>query len=235
MRTPTNRMCLALLCAVGLASGSAQSLIAADFNAESEGWNVALLNDAAAQGNLTDGDYCLDITNGGPDVWSVQLGYAGSASSPVKPIPCRFDAYASRPRGLRVAVGKVDSADNAYAETLDLTTDKQTFTDTFTAEDAVDAADLTFFSGGERGEANPAATVCFDNVSLGAGAVQTGENLLQNSGFDEGDANWSLGADAPAEASGEVVDGAYCALVSRCRGKPLERRATSSRAERRER
>ena len=48
---------------------------------------------------------------------------------------------------------------------------------------------------------------------LSAGAVQVGENLFQNPNFDEDDANWSLGADAPAEAEGGVTDGAYCAEV----------------------
>ena len=195
-------------------SGLAQSLVTSDFESQADGWNVNLLNDAAAQGSVTDGEYCLDIASGGPDVWSVQLGVAGFGLESGQTYTLTFDAYASRERGLRVAVGAVDSADNAYSETLDLTPETQTFSDTFIAEDSAAEADLTFFTGGKRGEANPAATVCFDNVSLSAGAVQLGENLFQNPDFDEGDANWSLGIDAPAEASGEVVDGAYCSVVN---------------------
>ena len=191
-----------------------ENLVSGDFETQAEGWNVNLLNDAAAQGSLTNGEYCLDITNGGPDVWSVQLETGGFGLESGQTYTLSFDAYASRERGLRAAVGAAGSSENAYSESLDLTTAKQTFTGTFTAEDGAEDADLTFYSGGKRGEENPAATVCFDNVSLSAGAAQVGENLLQNSGFDEGNASWSLGADAPAEASGEVTDGAYCAAIN---------------------
>ncbi len=205
------RWLLALCCFV-LPYGFAQeAVVSSDFEVQAEGWNVALLNDAAAQGGVTDGEYCLDIENGGPDVWSVQFGYAGFGLEPGQTYTLSFDAYASKGRGLRATVGAAGSSDNAYSETLDLTTDKQTFTDTFTAEEGAAKADLTFFSGGKRGEEHRAARVCFDNVSLSAGAVQVGENLFQNPSFSEGDANWSLGADAPAQVSGEITDGAYCA------------------------
>ena len=204
-----------LCCLFILPHGLAQEdAVSSDFETQAEGWNVTLLNDAAAQGSATNGEYCLDVTNGGPDVWSVQLEHGGFGLESGQTYTLSFDAYASRERGLRVAVGAVDSSDNAYGESLDLTTDKQTFTNTFTAEDGAAEADLTFYSGGKRGEEHRAATVCFDNVSLSAGAVEVGENLLQNPGFGEGDAGWSLGADAPAEASGDVSDGAYCAAVN---------------------
>ena len=204
-----------LCCLFILSNGLAQEgLVSSDFESQAEGWNINLLNDAAAQGNVVDGEYCLDVTNGGPDVWSVQLGLGGFGLESGQTYTLSFDAYASRERGLRATVGAAGSSENAYSESLALTTEKQTFTDTFTAEEGAAEADLTFFSGGKRGEENPAATVCFDNVSLSAGAVEMGENLFQNPGFDEGDAAWSLGAYAPAEASGEVRDGAYCTVVN---------------------
>ena len=209
------RWLLASLCCLFIAPyGLAQeSVVSSDFGGQAEGWDVTLLNDAAAQGSVTGGEYCLGVTNGGPDVWSVQLGRGGFGLEPGQTYTLSFDAYASRERALRATVGAAGSSENAYSESLDLTTDKQTFTNTFTAEEGAAEADLTFYSGGKRGEEDPAATVCFDNVSLSAGAVQVGENLLQNPGFGEGDANWSFGADAPAEASGEVTDGAYCAAI----------------------
>ena len=203
-----------LLCCLSLSAGLAQeSLVSGTFAGQAESWNVALLNDAAAQGGVTAGEYCLDIENGGPDVWSVQLLAGGFGLTEGETYTLSFDAYASLERSLRVSVGKVGTAENAYSELLDLTTNKQTFTDTFTAESGAAEADITFFTGTKRGEENPAATVCFDNVSLSAGAVQVGENLFDNPTFDDGDAGWSLGADEPARASSEISGGAYCAAV----------------------
>jgi hypothetical protein len=95
-----------------------------------------------------------------------------------------------------------------------VTTEKQTFTYSVRmSQPDEENAKLSLFLGGALSEGEENVEVCFENISWSSGLKSA--ELIANGDFSaEEIAPWKLNTSDGGEATGELVDGAYCVTVA---------------------
>lgn len=154
----------------------------ADFFDADSNWNLNTLSSAQAVGSVIDGEYKVSISNGGNNVWDINLGQSGINIVNGQEYTVLFDAYAAAPRTISVLIGKNSSPWTVYhgPQIFSLTPIKQTFTYSFIMNDPTDnQARFGFDIGGSVIDVN------FDNirVSFGAPTVNLSEILTMPQSF----------------------------------------------------
>ena len=135
------------------------------FDADSN-WNFVTLSFAQANSSVIDGENKVSITNGGNEVWEVHLGQEGINVEQGKKYTVTFDAYAEDSRDISVLVGKNSEPWTVYhnPQTFTLSTEKQTFSYSFTMNDPSDNQARFGFDIGKS-----TIDLYFDNVHVSSG------------------------------------------------------------------
>lgn len=138
----------------------------ADFSDGDSDWIFNSFSTAVAQGSVKDGEYAVDITNGGVNAWDVHIGQTGFHIEKDKEYTVSFDAYASAPRNIFPLVGKNSEPWTVYSgdETVSLSTHRKTYTIAFTMTEPTDSQARLGFDIGASSE-----DVFLDNVFLSQG------------------------------------------------------------------
>jgi len=139
-----------------------------DFSAGTTGWTPFTMNGAIASLAVTDGALRVAVTQGGSNMYSVQVSAAAGINlENGKTYLFSFDAHASSTKTIRASVDEGrdrdgDGTGTIYTQSLHeltLTTSAQTFTSSFTMTETNRAAGVSFFVGG-------AGDVYIDNISV---------------------------------------------------------------------
>ncbi len=134
-----------------------------DFIENDEGWGLVTLSGAEAAGSVEEGEYIIRIMNSGANPWDIYFGQNGLVIESGFEYRVSFDAYSDTPRQITALVGKDAEPWTVYSgeQLIPLTTEKQTYSYSFTmTEPADNGARLGFDIGGD------ANTVYFDNIQL---------------------------------------------------------------------
>jgi hypothetical protein len=188
------------------------------------GWEVILGDGAKGVAKVNDSEYCFNILNGGPSLWSTRLQQNGFNLEGGQPYLLSFEAYANEPRTVTVDVGQHYEPWTARAmQSFVLQKEKQTYLMPFvanTTEDPISYVD--FLMGGELATNSP-FQICFDNVTLQKGTLSSPHladvnqgSILANPHLDEAQSSvWKVWAapDTGAQIIGEIKNGEYCVYV----------------------
>jgi len=151
---------------IGPQTSNTNQVINADFSAGLDSWNTNTFLPADASFAVENGELKVTIRNGGVNTWDVHVGQAGVSIENGKGYTLSFDAYASTSRDIFAFVGKNADPWTVYSgnDLVRLSNKKQTYTLTFTMQDATDiAARFGFDIGGAISD------VYIDNVFLSTG------------------------------------------------------------------
>ncbi len=134
------------------------------------GWSqLAAYEGAAATGQIVNGEYVVNITNGGSEAWHVQLTQNDIKLEQGKTYTFSFAARASATKEIFVKVGQNGGTYLQYAgKTLEVTTTLAVTSITFTMTDATDSGARIEFNIGKS-----TTTLYLDNVSLHEGTEST--------------------------------------------------------------
>jgi beta-glucanase (GH16 family) len=138
-------------------------IINGDFFEGDAAWILNTWSTAQATGSVEQGEYAVDIHQGGNNAWDVHLGQTGLLIEKGKKYTVSFDAYAAVPRQISALVSKNTEPWTVYSgnQSIALTTSRQTYTYTFTMNQPTDPqARLGFDIGASS------INVYFDNVLL---------------------------------------------------------------------
>lgn len=206
------------------------------FDAGTSGYEVYVDSAAKAKvgvDSLTEKNaLAIDVEDTGADDWRVQVKQNNVKLEKGKWYTLTYKARASKERKIRVIMqGLEDRGWSVYSDdskgTVDLTTEYQTFTQTFQmrAEDDPKAF-LSICAGAVNGkQITENHSVYVDDISLveapapapgtAAPEVEAGVNQLKNADFANGTENWDGFGDlgSPAEGSVAAVDGAIVADI----------------------
>ncbi|MFL6120710.1 glycoside hydrolase family 9 protein [Actinophytocola sp.] len=126
---------------------------------------------AGTAGHVAGGEFCVDVTGGTTNGWEALVGQNGVPYEAGQSYTLRFDARATTPQPIAAVAGEAVEPFRQVAKLdANLTTERQTFTFTFTSSLDFPAAgngQLTFWLGGQSFD----NTVCVDNVSLVGGVL----------------------------------------------------------------
>ena len=127
-------------------------------------WFTTAHESATASVAGTGGEACVEIADGGSELWDVAFGYAGFPLTEDQAYNLRFDAHADKPIYFRSLVGNARSPfTESFARIDTLSSEPRTFFYPFEGrEDSTDSR-LTFFIGGS---VDAPYRVCFDNIIL---------------------------------------------------------------------
>jgi beta-glucanase (GH16 family) len=134
-----------------------------DFSNGDTGWKLSTLWPAQATSAVKNGEYIVSISNGGVNVWDINVGQTGLLIEKGRLYVVSFDAYAAAPRQISALVGRNSSPWTVYSgsQIISLTTTKTTYTYSFIMDYPTDTqARLGFDIGGSS------IGVVFDNVML---------------------------------------------------------------------
>jgi len=141
-------------------------VVNADFSAGLDGWITNTLYPADAGFDVENGKLKVTIRNGGANTWDVHVGQAGVSIENGKEYTLSFDVYASSSRDIFAFVGKNTDPWTVYSgnDHVRLSNKRQTYTLTFTMQNATDIAARFGFDIGAA-----ASEVYIDNVFLSTG------------------------------------------------------------------
>lgn len=129
-----------------------------DFSAGQNGWWTA----GAVKVDVSGGELCAAITNGGTNPWDVIVGQNGAPITAGQTYTITFDARASTNAKLNVRVQQEASPYTAYfSKDVSLTTEMRSYQYTFVSSHTDPAASFQFQIGGQG-----TPTICVDNVVL---------------------------------------------------------------------
>ncbi|MEJ2614354.1 MAG: carbohydrate binding domain-containing protein [Ignavibacteriaceae bacterium] len=150
-------------------------LLNGDFSDETNHWLLGKNSSASASGSVQNGEYKVQIDNGGTLSWHVQLIQVGLLIENGKTYEVSFDAYAEAARQIIPYVAMNDSPWTTYGgyQTVTLSTTKQTFTYSFTMNHPTDVDARIVFDVG-----NSNVNIYFDNIVLIEGTPKSVEELL---------------------------------------------------------
>ncbi|MBP7053558.1 MAG: carbohydrate binding domain-containing protein [Phycisphaerae bacterium] len=134
-----------------------------DFSEGDTGWTFSTLWPAQATATVRAGEYAVSISQGGANVWDINVGQAGLLIEQGKRYTVSFDAYAAAPRTISPLVGRNSSPWTVYSgsQVFTLTATKRTYTYSFLMNYPTDnQARLGFDIGGSS------IDVVFDNITL---------------------------------------------------------------------
>ena len=150
---------------------NSNQIINADFSDGDNGWIFNSFSQAQATGQVQNGEYAVNITNGGSNLWDIHLGQANVTCENGKEYTVSFDAYADEPRTISALVGKNSDPWTVYSgdQIINLTTEKTTFTYTFVMNELSDTQARLGFDLGTS-----TIDLYFDNILLSKGVIPTG-------------------------------------------------------------
>jgi endoglucanase len=126
---------------------------------------------AGTLGHVAGGEFCVDVTGGTANGWEALVGQNGVPYEAGQSYTLTFDARATTPQLISAVAGEAVEPFRQIARLdANLTTERQTFTFTFTSSLDFPAAgngQLTFWLGGQSFN----NTVCVDNVSVTGGVL----------------------------------------------------------------
>ncbi|NLP04142.1 MAG: T9SS type A sorting domain-containing protein [Fibrobacter sp.] len=134
-----------------------------DFSSGTANWTLNTWS-GSATGGVTGGEYRISISSTATNNHDIQIVQPGIYLEKGKSYKVTFDAYASSERSIEVNVEMANSPWTSYLPELkqfNLTTEKQTFSFTFTMENTTDVNGRLGFNMG-----NSTPTVYIDNVSV---------------------------------------------------------------------
>ena len=140
-----------------------------------EGWASYFLETAQGEAELREGELCLDITDGGSDVWQIQVVQSELGLEVGTTYTTRFDAKADQSLQMRVLLEEEGDDYTALAgETFELTDALTSYEFTGTVEEAADSNRIILSTGGDLVSTTP-VTLCLDNIEVRAQAASTDE------------------------------------------------------------
>jgi beta-glucanase (GH16 family) len=134
-----------------------------EFSEGNTGWTFSTLWPAQATATVRSGEYAVSISQGGVNVWDINVGQAGLLIEQGRRYTVSFEAYAAAPRQISALIGRNSSPWTVYSgsQIFTLTTTKRTYTYSFLMNHATDnQARLGFDIGGSL------INVVFDNITL---------------------------------------------------------------------
>ncbi|MFW5960123.1 MAG: carbohydrate binding domain-containing protein, partial [Chitinivibrionales bacterium] len=134
-----------------------------DFSSDSDDWTLNVW-DGDASGSVVDGEYEISIESIGSENHQIQLVQPGLFLENGKTYQVSFDAYAESERELGVNVEMADDPWDSYIpefEYFELTTEKESYSFTFTMEDSTDVNGRLSFNAGSSVE-----DLYIDNVAV---------------------------------------------------------------------
>jgi beta-glucanase (GH16 family) len=182
------------------------------FDADAAGWTSYFHDAAGVAGSVAaeDGEMKVEVSRSGPDSWNAQIDYENATIEQNKSYRLSFDARASISRSIQVVVEHKGGDYQKYLEprTVQLTSQMQSFSYTFSSSSATDAgAHVNFLLGRIDAEIGSPHSVWFDNVSLVEVPAASSEGRsLQNGHFDENMEYWKTYLSDGAETSGFSID-----------------------------
>lgn len=158
-------------------------------------WIFMTQQNGEAEAAIADKTATIKTTNAGEVDYSIQLVQGNLPMKKNAGYTLSFDAKASEARSMKVAIQGPDQGWIAYMDgkTVDLTTEKQTFTYDFTVRADSDPNARLDFNMGAFGStadieiSNVVLIKTSDNVPEGAKTVRADGNYIYNGEFDEGD------------------------------------------------
>lgn len=134
-----------------------------DFSgSELDPWVLNAWNDAVATSSVSNGEITVNISTLGENVYDIQLVQRNVPLETGKDYRLTFDASAAAARDMDIIIQMPDDPYTTYAsETIDLTTEKQSFSIDFTMESETDLDSRVGFNFG-----NSTENVTIDNVRL---------------------------------------------------------------------
>ncbi len=144
-----------------------------DFSSDASDWTLNTWNESDASGSVQDGEYVFTINTLGENNYDVQLIQAGVYLEQGTTYKVSFDAYAASARSLDVDLQMpVDPwtgfLPDGEPESFDLTTEKQTYSFTFTMEaETYEDGRLCINVGGST------ETVYIDNITVEENSTST--------------------------------------------------------------
>jgi hypothetical protein len=191
----------------------ANKLTNGTFDGGVNGWSSYFADFDGVTGGLSaaDGELKASLNQSGSQNWSAQVMQNGLALEQGKSYRLTFDARSTLPRTIQALIEHNGDAYTKYAvKTVALTTQKQTFSTTFTMPAGDSNVHLDFLLGAVDGPVTAAHDVILDNVSLvevdmPAAPPAQGHALL-NGTFDTNVDNWSTYL---ADGSNAVVSAVY--------------------------
>ncbi len=131
-----------------------------------EGWASYFLETAQGEAELREGELCLDITDGGSDVWQIQVVQSELGLEVGTTYTTRFDAKADQSLQMRVLLEEEGDDYTALAgETFELTDALTSYEFTGTVEEAADNNRIILSTGGDLVSTTP-VTLCLDNIEV---------------------------------------------------------------------
>ncbi|HAK58646.1 MAG TPA: glucan endo-1,3-beta-D-glucosidase [Lachnospiraceae bacterium] len=167
-----------------------------------EGWQFMLAQGGEAAAAIADKSINIKTTNAGSVDYSVQLVQAGLPMVKDSSYRLSFDARSTELRKLHVAIQGPDQGWIAYMpqETVEIGTEKKTYTYDFTVRQSTDPNGRLDFNLGALGStadvelSNVVLTKTADNVAVEK-SVRSDGNYVYNGGFDQGESrlgNWEI-------------------------------------------
>ncbi len=117
-------------------------VINGDFSNGLSGWNFKVFSPGQANGSVNSSEeFVASISNGGTEVWHVQLVQPNVLIENGKHYTVTFEAYAASPRQIRSLVTQHGNSWKYYSnyETISLTTSKQQYSYSFTMNEPTDS------------------------------------------------------------------------------------------------
>ena len=176
-------------------------------------WTFLTALGGVAEASISNNEIAISTTDDGTVDYSVQLVQPNLPMKQGGVYQVSFDAYADEARTMKVGVSAPDRSYRRYLEdtTVDLTTEKKTYTLDFTMTDSDDANGRLEFNMGATGST---AGIHISNVSLkktkeieiteGDKGILADGNYVYNGSFQEGEgrlAYWDISKNDGAEVS----------------------------------
>jgi hypothetical protein len=184
---------------------------------EADDWQFLLAQEGKGAAEIADGEILIKTENEGKVDYSVQLVQAGVPFEKGDCYKVTFDAYASAPRTMKTAVKAPDNGWVEYmpAKTVELTTQKQTYSYAFKMKMKTDANGRLEFNMGAAGSAedihisNVSVKKCDPAEIISDSKVPYNKNLLKNTDFSAADPmeNWEETITDGGEANRSIRDG----------------------------
>ncbi len=130
-------------------------------------WSVSFTSPGEARGQVEGGAFCMQVDHAGTNRWDAQMRHRDMVIQRGRSYTVQFKAWASAPMRVRPKVGMAGPPYAEYwADTVELTTEPQTFSAEFLMKGGDDpTAELAFHAGGELAPPTP-YSVCLDDVYL---------------------------------------------------------------------
>lgn len=138
------------------------TLVNGDFTGGDDYWTTNIHSDAAAYGSVQNEAYLMSVSDGGTQAYHIQLMQSDLWIEQGKSYTITFDAYAEKSREINVVVQHQADPWTTYKfKNVNLTTQRQTYSTSFTMSESTDLKVRLVFEFGLSD-----ADVCLDNISI---------------------------------------------------------------------